>query len=84
MRTRLIKLRRGKLYMLRLLLCALENYSEALIIFKFGVVKGAKATIKELKPVICHELNDWVFRALILELRGLPMILDRDSLWIPM
>ena len=58
MRARLTELRRGKLYLLRPWLCALENYSEALIIFKFGVVKGAKVTIKELKPVICHELND--------------------------
>jgi hypothetical protein len=44
----------------------LEDLREAFVIFEFSMVKRAKVAVKELKPVICHELNDRVLRALIL------------------
>ena len=62
--------------MLRPQLNALEDNRKIVIVSGFGVVKEPEMTMKELKSVISHELNYRVFRPLILQLRGLPMVLD--------
>jgi hypothetical protein len=52
--------------MLRPQLNALEDDRKFVIVSEFGVVKKPEVTMKELKSVISHELNDRVFRPLIL------------------
>ena len=80
MRARLTELRCGILYVLRPRLCALKDLREALIVSKFGIIEGAKVMMKELKPAICHELDDRLFRTLLPRLRSLPIIFNRNLL----
>jgi hypothetical protein len=61
----------------------LKDLREALIVSKFGIIEGAKVTMKELKPVICHELDDRLFRTLLPRLRSLPMVFNRNFLMDP-